>query len=329
MRGDLPKTRYTSGMKKYRLAAYTVGLLLVPAMAYAAVSVTATPPYPGTTINAGTRVSFSVIATGFSSPVYTVIDSFGGGANNSHIDSTGSFFYSTNASDIGTHTITVTVNDSAGNTGSVAQTVTVNAGPTANLQAATSTAVIGNQILFTAASQGLFNPTYTASDSFANSSLRAAVNADGTFVWTPLWQDIGTHTITITAKDSLGYSTTASQTITVISGMPAAAVPTAGSTNSSQAAPATTASTTAPVAQPVAHANNSYVFTKYLAVGSTGAEVTALQKILISSGYLGGSATGYFGVLTKRAVMAYQSAHGVQALGVVGPATRALLNRRK
>lgn len=404
-------------MKRFYFAVSVLGLLLLPAAAFAGTTVTATPPYPGATVNAGTRVSFSVIASGFSNPTYSVIDSFGGGANNSNIDGSGSFFWNTNISEIGTHNITINVSDSSGNSGSVVQTVTVNGGPTVTVQSpANSTVTVGNPVSFTLTPQGFFNPTYSVADSFYNSSLRGtAMGADGTFNWTPIMQDIGVHTITVTAKDSLGYSATSSQTLTVLPtptmtidaltpgytmrpgqalsfvatttglihptytiadtfntttttsasidakgkvswapqpndvGVHAFIITASDSGGRSLAAtmsitvqpgaylapPAPAATTTAAASAPVqtnqavqpAPAAKAYLFTKYLQVGSTGADVTALQQILISGGFLGGSATGYFGALTKRAIMSYQTAHGVQALGVVGPATRALLNR--
>ncbi|MEK7607813.1 MAG: peptidoglycan-binding domain-containing protein, partial [Patescibacteria group bacterium] len=62
-------------------------------------------------------------------------------------------------------------------------------------------------------------------------------------------------------------------------------------------------------------------FTRDLTVGSTGADVTALQ------GRVGVSpATGYFGSITKAAVQAYQTSKGISATGYVGPLTRASLN---
>lgn len=63
-------------------------------------------------------------------------------------------------------------------------------------------------------------------------------------------------------------------------------------------------------------------FTKDLTVGSTGADVTALQvKLGVSP------ATGYFGAITKAAVVAYQAANGITpASGYVGPITRAKMN---
>jgi peptidoglycan hydrolase-like protein with peptidoglycan-binding domain len=70
-----------------------------------------------------------------------------------------------------------------------------------------------------------------------------------------------------------------------------------------------------------------YDFTTNLMVGSTGADVTALQQFLIGAGFsIPAGATGYFGLETKAAVMAYQSANNLPSTGFVGPLTRALLN---
>jgi hypothetical protein len=74
----------------------------------------------------------------------------------------------------------------------------------------------------------------------------------------------------------------------------------------------------------------SYNFATYLTVGSTGADVSALQSFLVSNGYLtmpAGVSMGYFGQLTKAAVIAYQTAVGiVPQSGFVGPLTIAKLN---
>jgi len=63
-------------------------------------------------------------------------------------------------------------------------------------------------------------------------------------------------------------------------------------------------------------------FTKDLTIGSSGAEVTALQEKLGVT-----PATGYFGSLTKAAVVKYQKENGINATGFVGPLTRASLNK--
>lgn len=68
----------------------------------------------------------------------------------------------------------------------------------------------------------------------------------------------------------------------------------------------------------------SYTFTRNLTVGSRGADVTALQQILITGGYLNiTTPTGYFGPLTKAAVAKWQAAVGLPATGFFGPLSRA------
>ena len=51
--------------------------------------------------------------------------------------------------------------------------------------------------------------------------------------------------------------------------------------------------------------------------------VTKLQNYLAFYGYLTVEPTGYFGVKTKEAVASFQTAHGIEATGFVGPLTRA------
>ncbi len=72
----------------------------------------------------------------------------------------------------------------------------------------------------------------------------------------------------------------------------------------------------------VSSSASSMVFTKDLTVGSSGEEVTALQNKLGVS-----PASGYFGSVTKAAVMKFQSENGVPSTGFVGPLTRAALNK--
>jgi hypothetical protein len=67
---------------------------------------------------------------------------------------------------------------------------------------------------------------------------------------------------------------------------------------------------------------SGYNFAKDLTVGSKGADVTALQNVIGVS-----PATGYFGAITKAAVIQYQLAKGITpAAGYVGAKTRAVLN---
>ena len=78
-----------------------------------------------------------------------------------------------------------------------------------------------------------------------------------------------------------------------------------------------------------ASADAGFQFSKQLKLGSRGADVSALQTILVSKSLLtmpAGVAMGYYGSLTTSAVKAYQSLKGISTVGQVGPATRAALN---
>lgn len=73
---------------------------------------------------------------------------------------------------------------------------------------------------------------------------------------------------------------------------------------------------------------SSMMFTRDLTLGSSGADVTALQNWLISKGFsVPAGATGYFGAQTQAALAAYQAANGISpAAGYFGPITRAKVN---
>lgn len=60
--------------------------------------------------------------------------------------------------------------------------------------------------------------------------------------------------------------------------------------------------------------------------GDSGSEVTALQQRLQELGYFQGNATGYFGSVTKAAVMDFQQAKGLNPDGVVGSKTETTLH---
>lgn len=70
-------------------------------------------------------------------------------------------------------------------------------------------------------------------------------------------------------------------------------------------------------------------FTSLLKVGSSGAEVTALQKALTAQGVYSGPINGNFGPQTQAAVKKFQTAHKITPAGYTGPATRAALNALK
>ena len=81
-----------------------------------------------------------------------------------------------------------------------------------------------------------------------------------------------------------------------------------------------------------AQAVSGYTFANYLTVGSTGADVSALQQWLIDNSFdipaitSGAAQKGYFGQQTKAAVVKYQASVGLPNTGFVGPLTIAKLN---
>jgi peptidoglycan hydrolase-like protein with peptidoglycan-binding domain len=75
-------------------------------------------------------------------------------------------------------------------------------------------------------------------------------------------------------------------------------------------------------------AYNFNLLTSQLDYGQTSSNVTNLQTFLASSPsiYPQGKVTGYFGPLTKSAVMNFQNAYGIDQVGRVGPQTLAKIN---
>ncbi len=59
--------------------------------------------------------------------------------------------------------------------------------------------------------------------------------------------------------------------------------------------------------------------------GSSGEDVTRLQKRLAAAGFDPGAADGVFGPKTEAAVKAFQDSAGIAADGIAGPATNAKL----
>ena len=64
-----------------------------------------------------------------------------------------------------------------------------------------------------------------------------------------------------------------------------------------------------------------------LEVGSSGSDVTRVQKKLIQYGYMTGAADGRYGEKTRDAVIWFQKKNSLKADGVVGSATAAACRR--
>jgi len=71
----------------------------------------------------------------------------------------------------------------------------------------------------------------------------------------------------------------------------------------------------------------SHKFTAVLKVGSSGDEVTSLQKALNLEGMFKGTIDGKYGLITKASVKAFQTRYNLTVDGWVGPKTNAKLNQ--
>jgi peptidoglycan hydrolase-like protein with peptidoglycan-binding domain len=71
----------------------------------------------------------------------------------------------------------------------------------------------------------------------------------------------------------------------------------------------------------------TFAFTARLTRGSSGNEVTELQKFLNKNGHYYGVVDGKFGAATEAAVMSLQNANGLKPDGIVGTEVRAILNK--
>ena len=70
-------------------------------------------------------------------------------------------------------------------------------------------------------------------------------------------------------------------------------------------------------------------FKVHLRKGLRGKDVTELQRRLTESGHFSGPITGYFGDMTLAGVKKFQLMHKIDAIGLVGPKTRAALNKER
>lgn len=78
----------------------------------------------------------------------------------------------------------------------------------------------------------------------------------------------------------------------------------------------------------IATQNASAAIVGYMNIGSKGANVTQLQQFLATNSaiYPQGTVTGYFGGLTKAAVVQFQLNYNIDPIGRVGPATLSKVN---
>lgn len=302
----------------------------------------------GATVPPGQHVTFTVITSGFSSPLFSVHDSFSPTTvSSSNLDAAGNFSWTPFAGETGTHSLSITVTDGVdGHSLSLLRVVNVQP-LSVNIEGLTqSTVNLGSATNFTVVPKAFSSTTYSVSDSFVGSSVtNANINSAGYFFWTPGTGDIGTHILTLSVSDTLGHVGSTTQQI-IVRAVTSSALPQSQSLASTTTVSTTVSATTqgslidtlvlqlralqAQLAVLKSKQNvsavASYKFFTPLALRSSGTAVVELQKRLTKEGVYTGPVNGKFGPLTKAAVMRYQAKHGLARLGIVGPGTRAALN---
>jgi hypothetical protein len=273
---------------------------------------------PGASVLPGQNVTFQTVASGFGAPSYAVSDSFtGSSVSSSDFTNSGAFTWTPQASDGGTHSLTVTVTDPMGHNATAQVAIVVASTPHVVVQGPTN-ASVGATTSLSFSAAGFTSPVFVVRDSTVGSSIGSGTMASSTFSWVPQPGDLGTHLLVVTASDPLAHVATATWTLSVY----------ASSTPGTVVQPTPGAPTLpAPASTPLPGQAQGHIFLTFLRVGSRGDEVVALQQKLAGLGLLSSAATGYFGALTQAAVRAFQSAHGISPVGYVGPATRAALNQ--
>lgn len=272
---------------------------------------------PGTTTPVGGVVTFTVTSPGYTNPTFDVHDSYSPSTvTSSMINASGVFTWTPVGSQTGNHNIRVTVTGNNGQSKDVIQQIIV-LSPTLSVEGFTtgSSVSVGDTLKFTVVKSGMTDVTYSVNDTFSGSINSNTMSASGLFVWTPNGSDVGRHNIGIIGVDTYGNSANVHVDINVVP--KAAELPV--QTPNLVAQPVSVTPGTSPPAP-------TYVFTKSLALGSTGAEVLALQQLLAKLGFLTATPNGTFGPMTAVAVKKFQSANGLSPVGSVGPGTRAKLN---
>lgn len=320
---------------------------------------------PGQTVMSGSKVSFTVSAPGFTTPRFTLRDSFGATTiESANIDASGNFSWTPNIGQNGDHTIIIYASDPAGHNAEITQQIRVGAGPTIAIQPPPAASVApGTAVTFVVSAMNFAPTAFSVADTFHGTTVtNANISAAGAFSWAPQALDVGTHMITIMGiVGAYGQSATTTQTITVLgpggtlppppalvtastsTGLPPASSLIANASTGADSGIAAllaqiailqakinaqSSTTTLPIATGASSSSApQYVFKKFIGLGYHGTDVIKLQERLIALGLLSSEATGYFGPATQAAVKQFQIAHGLDAKGYVGPGTRTALNQ--
>ncbi len=311
---------------------------------------------PGSTVAVNQPVTFTVAATGFSSPRFYINDSNGNSSlGNTNIDADGNVKWTPSSQETGEHVISISVVDSANHSTIIRQTINViSQGSTVPTPTLTPTPIVTPGTIVTPSSVSIStDPIKIYPTQFSPGTVSLKLNQKSNV--TLSGRLINSYAISYNSNPNVvqasvngttlslnGLNSGASVLVICSATNDCGAIPVAVNTvNSYLAAFATPAPaivygptpvpTPAVVARSALTANiSSGIASKIsatLKLGMTSPEVTQLQKKLTALGLYSGPVTGYFGALTQSAVKEFQTSAKLDPLGFVGPATRAALNK--
>lgn len=291
-----------------------------------------------TTVSPGTAISFVATPSQFVPTGFSVSDSFPRTTiTNSNINTSGAFWWTPQASDVGVHVLTIRGQVGAfGDVGTTTTTLTV-LGPGGTLPA--PTAATSSETLLstlkaqlaalmakaTSASPSVSAPTLSRGQSFTL-NLKPGSKGDEVLRLQHVLKGLGL--LSATPNGYYGVGTTAA----VKAFQAAHGLDQLGSVGPGTRAALNALDATSAVPSTGATSSGTtqrFVFQHFMGYGDDDApDVTELQKYLQAKGYLSDTvAFGFYGSATESAVKKFQSAKGIAATGYVDSATRVFLNQ--
>jgi peptidoglycan hydrolase-like protein with peptidoglycan-binding domain len=273
---------------------------------------------PGASVSPSQTVSFTVNGSNFLPNSFSVSDSFphttlmGGDINTS-----GSFYWVPQTSDVGTHILTITGTIGFfGQSASTTQIIKVVA-PAGTTPAAPATS--GSAPTIATPTSATSEPAFTISlysgmQGAAVTQLQTVLSKLGFFSATPNGS-FGPLTVAAVEKFQAAHGLTQ---LGVVGPATRTALNASLATPQTQPTPSTNVS---------AAATDGFTFQNPVGFGATGTDVLELQKRLATLGLFSGQPSGYFGVATLEAVIQFQKAKGISLVDQLGTVTRAALNQ--
>ncbi len=288
-----------------------------------------------TTLSQGQGISFTLIPSGFSPTAFSVNDNFVGSTiTNNSMNASGVFSWTPSAADAGVHHVTFLGQiGSFGQSASTTLTISV-LGANGLLPAApvTTTSTAGSsvtdlqkQLALLQSQIGATKPTTPSvgSSYIFTSYLKQGSENDEVLELQKVLAKLGF--LKVAPNGYFGPSTVAAvkrfQASRGLDQLGAVGPGTRLELNSLTSNTATNTDTTTTVSA------SKYVFEHFMGVGDDDEqEVTALQKLLVSLGFLKSEPTGYYGTGTEAAVKKFQAKNGLPQTGYVNKITRTVLN---